>query len=164
MEPTDPLGSRSEVFVAYLDFFRETLIAEFERLPPEEVRSSRLPSGWSPLELLEHLRRVERRWLEWGFLGIDLADPWAEFRRGRWHVPTETPAREVVAGLRAQGVRSSDTIRGHDLDERARPGPRWEDGEPATLERVLFHLVQEYARHVGQLDVVTELITGVTGE
>jgi hypothetical protein len=37
-------------------------------------------------------------------------------------------------------------------------------GGPATLERVLFHLVQEYARHVGQLDVVVELVTGTTGE
>jgi Protein of unknown function (DUF664) len=30
------------------------------------------------------------------------------------------------------------------------------------LERVLFHLLQEYARHVGQLDVVVELVTGTT--
>jgi Protein of unknown function (DUF664) len=29
---------------------------------------------------------------------------------------------------------------------------------------VLFHLLQEYARHVGQLDIVTELATGQTGE
>jgi hypothetical protein len=29
---------------------------------------------------------------------------------------------------------------------------------------VLFHLVQEYARHLGQLDVVVELATGATGE
>jgi Protein of unknown function (DUF664) len=33
-----------------------------------------------------------------------------------------------------------------------------------TLERVLFHVLQEYARHVGQLDVVTELATGQAGE
>ncbi|WP_435827585.1 proton-translocating transhydrogenase family protein, partial [Actinoplanes philippinensis] len=27
-----------------------------------ELRSSRLPSGWTPLELVKHLRHVERRW------------------------------------------------------------------------------------------------------
>jgi hypothetical protein len=32
------------------------------------------------------------------------------------------------------------------------------------LERVLFHLLQEYARHLGQLDVVVELATGAVGE
>ena len=36
--------------------------------------------------------------------------------------------------------------------------------DPATLERVLFHLLQEYARHVGHLDIVTELATGASGE
>ncbi|WP_329484822.1 mycothiol transferase [Kribbella sp. NBC_01484] len=28
----------------------------------------------------------------------------------------------------------------------------------------LFHVLQEYARHTGQLDVARELIDGVTGE
>jgi len=32
------------------------------------------------------------------------------------------------------------------------------------LERVLFHLLQEYARHAGHLDVVRELIDGKVGE
>lgn len=35
---------------------------------------------------------------------------------------------------------------------------------PATLERVLIHLLQEYARHVGHLDVVRELVDGKVGE
>lgn len=35
---------------------------------------------------------------------------------------------------------------------------------PATLERVLFHLAQEYARRAGPLDVVRELIDGRVGE
>jgi hypothetical protein len=29
---------------------------------------------------------------------------------------------------------------------------------------VLFHLVQEYARHLGHLDVITELAGGPIGE
>jgi hypothetical protein len=32
------------------------------------------------------------------------------------------------------------------------------------LHRVLLHLVQEYARHLGHLDVVRELIDGQVGE
>jgi hypothetical protein len=44
------------------------------------------------------------------------------------------------------------------------PGPRWDGAPPATLERVLLHLVQEYARHAGHLDVVRELIDGRVGE
>ena len=43
-----------------------------------ELRSSRLPSGWTPLELVKHLRYVELRWLEWGFEGRDVGDPWGD--------------------------------------------------------------------------------------
>ena len=39
-----------------------------------------------------------------------------------------------------------------------------EDIDPASLERVLFHLLQEYARHLGHLDIVAELGGGPVGE
>jgi hypothetical protein len=55
-------------------------------------------------------------------------------------------------------------ITAHHLDEVGKPGERWDGADPATLERVLFHLVQEYARHLGQLDVVVELATGLSEE
>ena len=54
--------------------------------------------------------------------------------------------------------------RRHDLDEIGAPGERWDGAPPATLERCLLHLVQEYARHLGHLDVVRELLDGRTGE
>ncbi len=163
-EATDPAGSRTDVFLRYLDFFRSRVIAKVEALPAAELRHSRLPSGWTPLELVKHLRYVERRWLEWGFEGADVGDPWADSKDGRWYVaPEETPAA-LLAGLHEQAARSRAVIESHDLAEAGQPGDRWDGADPATLERVLFHLLQEYARHVGHLDVVTELAVGVTGE
>ena len=64
--PTEPAGSRAEVFRRYLAFFRDRLAAKTRALPADELRRSRLPSGWTPLELVKHLTYVERRWLEWG--------------------------------------------------------------------------------------------------
>jgi hypothetical protein len=32
------------------------------------------------------------------------------------------------------------------------------------LAWILFHVFQEYARHLGHLDIVRELVDGVTGE
>jgi len=163
-EPTDARTSRAEVFLGYLDYFRERAIGKANLLPPVDVVRSRLPSGWSPVELLLHLRHVERRWLEWGFLGREVGDPWADEQDGRWHVPPGVGPAEVVDQLRRQGIRSRDIVETHRLDERGQPGPRWQGAEPATLERVLFHVMQEYARHLGQLDVVVELVTGTAGE
>jgi len=163
-EPTDARTSRAEVFLGYLDYFRERAIGKANLLPPVDVVRSRLPSGWSPVELLLHLRHVERRWLEWGFLGREVGDPWADEQDGRWHVPPGVGPAEVVDQLRRQGIRSRDIVEAHRLDERGQPGPRWQGAEPATLERVLFHVMQEYARHLGQLDVVVELVTGTASE
>ncbi|MGP4026488.1 mycothiol transferase [Actinomadura sp. 3N407] len=43
------------------------------------------------------------------------------------------------------------------------PPPPAEPPDTLTLVWILFHLLQEYARDVGQLDVVRELIDGTTG-
>lgn len=163
-EPTDPRESRTAVLLGYLDYFRERAVEKVEGLPPGAARTAVLPSGWTPIELVHHLRHVERRWLEWGFLGLDVGDPWVDEVDGRWAVPDGRTVADVLADLRAQGTRTRAIGLAHDLDERGRPGPRWQGAEPASLERVLLHLVQEYARHLGHLDVVAELGGGGTGE
>ena len=62
------------------------------------------------------------------------------------------------------GAGPSGLICAHDLAEMGKPGPRWDGADPAPLERILFHLVQEYARHLGHLDIVAELANGQIGE
>jgi uncharacterized damage-inducible protein DinB len=163
-EPTTPAGSPAEVFLRYLDFFRSRLASKLETLPAAELRNSRLPSGWTPLELLKHLRYVELRWLEWGFEGRDVKDPWADSKDGRWAVGPEETLPGLLAGLQDQADKTRAIVDSHDLGDVGQPGDRWDGAAPATLERVLFHLVQEYARHLGHLDVVVELATGASGE
>jgi len=162
--PTASASGRTEVFVRYLDYFRETIVSKVSALPEDELRRSRLPSGWTPLELLKHLRYVELRWVEWGFLGKEVEEPWGDQRRERWYVAPEETAEGLVAALRAQGTRTATVAASTELAAVGAPGPRWEGAPPASWERVLFHLLQEYARHLGQLDIVTELAGGPVGE
>jgi uncharacterized damage-inducible protein DinB len=163
-EPTRPVGSRAEVFLGYLDFFRSKVLDKVTGLPERALRHSSLPSGWTPVELVKHLTFVEMRWLEWGFEGREVAEPWGDTRNERWHVATEETLAQLTSALEAQGARSRAVIESHDLSERGQPGPRWNGAEPATLERILFHLLQEYARHLGHLDIVAELADGSVGE
>ena len=163
-EPTEPAASRAEVFLRYLDFFRDRVVRKLEGLPPAELRASRLMSGWTPIELIKHLRYVELRWLEWGFEGQDRADAWDDRRDGRWYVGPDEALDDLVMALYAQAERTRAIVGEHDLDEVGQPGDRWDGAKPPTLERVLFHLLQEYARHVGQLDVVSEISGGPVGE
>jgi uncharacterized damage-inducible protein DinB len=163
-EPTEPAAARAEVFLRYLDFFRDRVVNKLSGLPPDALRTSRLLSGWAPIELIKHLTYVEMRWLEWGFEGQDRADPWGDRRDGRWYVGPDETLDELEAALLAQAGRTRQIVESHDLDEAGQPGDRWDGAEPPTLERVLFHLLQEYARHVGQLDIVAEIAGGPVGE
>ena len=70
----------------------------------------------------------------------------------------------LLGDLAGQAARSTSIIRAHELSEVGQPGERWGAESPATLERVLFHMLAEYARHVGHLDVVCEIVTGQFGE
>jgi uncharacterized damage-inducible protein DinB len=162
--PTEPAGSRAEVLLRYLDYFRAVLVDKVRGLDEAELRRSRLPSGWTPVELVRHLTYVERRWLVWGFEGREVGDPWGDRREDRWYVEPSASLDDLVAELHAQAETTGRVVRAHDLEERGAPGERWEGAEPATLERVLLHLVQEYARHVGHIDIVRELADGVTGK
>lgn len=161
-EPTDPAASRAEVFLRYLDYFRAQAIEKVTALPEVEARTSRLPSGWTPLELLVHLTAMERRWIEWRFEGRPLPDPWVDQPEGHWQVPADTTVDEAAAAMTERGAYTSAFVAKTDLDTIGAPGPGWSG--TATLERVLFHMLQEYARHLGHLDIATELAGGKTGE
>ncbi len=163
-EPTDPRPTRADVFLGYLDYFRSVLLAKLEGLTDEELRTSRLPSGWTPMALLKRVTHVELRWLVWGFEGSDVREPWGDTRDGRWYVRHEESFAELVLALEAQAAISRSVVGAHKLSDVGQPGARWEGAAPPTLERILFHLIQEYARHVGHLDVVRELVDGVVGE
>ena len=164
-EPNRPAASRGEVLLEYLDFFRSRLASKIGALPAGEQSRSRVPSGWTPAELLNHCAYVELRWLEWRFEGRDVAEPWGDDRDGHWHVAAGEGFERLAAALRAQAARTRAIVESHDLGEVGRPSDRWPGGgAPATLERILLHLLQEYARHLGHLDIASELAGGPTGE
>ncbi|HEU5265380.1 MAG TPA: DinB family protein [Jatrophihabitans sp.] len=163
-EPTTPRESRAEVLLGYLDYFRSRLVAKLTELPTAELTRSRLPSGWTPLQLLKHLTYVEVRWLEWGFEGADVPDPWGDRRDDRWYVAPDEDLTVLVAALDRRAATARAIVERHRLDDVGAPGPRWDGAPPATLERILFHLLQEYARHLGQLDILAELAGGIVGE
>ena len=58
------------------------------------------------------------RWLEWGFEGRAVENPWGDHVGERWVVqPTET-RESLVTALRERGVITGTIVRRHELDER----------------------------------------------
>ena len=167
VEPAHGLGGELEHFSAYLDFYRDTCIEKCRSLPADELRASRVPSGWSPLELLQHLALMERRWFVWGFLGEPVEDPWGDSGgddEGRWHVDAERGLDNVVALMEEYAARTRAILASHAPEEIASTGGRFHGFQPPDLRWICFHVLQEYARHAGHLDLVVELAGGHTGE
>jgi uncharacterized damage-inducible protein DinB len=154
-----PVADEREVLLNYLDFFRDVVRAKVGGMALEAQARAAVASGWTPLELLNHLRHVERRWLEWGFAGQPVSDPWADQQDGRWCTDMGLSDQ-----LDRQAVITRRVVEANGLDDAGAPGERWNGQPPATLRRVLLHLIQEYARHCGHIDIVRELTDGSIGE
>jgi uncharacterized damage-inducible protein DinB len=154
----------AELFATYLDYFRSEVRRKTGDLDAADLTTSRLPSGWTAAELVSHLAHMERRWLVWGFLGEAVELPWGDQDAdGRW--TTSTPIDELLDLLDRGGVRTTEILATHPLTTPAAVGGRFSaEDPPPTLLAIAFHVLQEYARHTGHLDVVRELIDGVVGE
>ena len=65
-KPDRELADPKELLLGFLDYYRSVIIRKVEGLPDADLRTSRLPSGWTPLELLKHLVFMEQRWAALG--------------------------------------------------------------------------------------------------
>jgi len=167
VEPACSLADPAELLNAYLDYYRDVVLRKLAGMSEQALRMSLLPSGWSPLELVRHLTFMEGRWFEWGFLARPVEQPWGDRNgsRTRWEVPAGMSSADVIAEFTAQAARSRAAVADAALHDRAAVGGRFaSEAEAPTLAWTLFHVLQEYARHAGHLDVVRELSDGTLGE
>ena len=167
-KPGRDLGDPKELLLGFLDYYRLVIIGKVDGLTDAQLRASRLPSGWTPLELVKHLAYMERRWLRWGFRAEQLPDPHGdEDPAGHWHAGPGDTAASLIGALRAAGEQTRAIACAAELTDTSAPGGRFSDSDPRplpTLAWILIYVLQEYARHAGHLDVARELIDGATGE
>ena len=167
-EPSPGAGEAPQL-AAYLDFLREDMIDRVLALPEAERRRARVPTGWSPVELLSHVLHMERRWIAGVFLGEELPRRWGDWnledphrQDARWYVAPEVSADALAARLREVGTRTRAVLAEHALGEVAGPGHG--SGEhPPDLRWICLHVLHEYARHAGHLDVACELADAEAG-
>ncbi|MET0692492.1 MAG: DinB family protein [Propionibacteriaceae bacterium] len=164
-EPSPDLADPKLLMLGQLTFYRATLLDKLAGLSDASLRTSILPSGWLPLQLLKHLVYVERRWIQWGFEGEPVPDPWGDNDPDtyRWALQPEDTLQSLTVRLAEIAARTEFVVAAAELTDRGRIGGRFQ-ADPPTLGWILLHLIQEYARHVGHLDIVRELLDGSTGE
>ena len=149
--------------LSMLTYVRNTAIFKVRGL--SEAGGHTAPITTSPLTtpatILNHLRWVEYDWLHRVVLGEDIEAPWTDADPdGEMTQALTMTVDEVVEAYVAQIIDSDAVIAGLDLDQPtalplsdSHPNARW----------VLLHLLEETARHNGQLDLLRELADGSVG-
>jgi Protein of unknown function (DUF664)/Bacteriocin-protection, YdeI or OmpD-Associated/Domain of unknown function (DUF1905) len=136
---------------------------KIDGLTDTQLRTPVEPLGWSPLGLVQHLGWVERRWMRWGFAAEDIVAYHTGGDAAEWSIPAEQTAASIVSAYFDEADRSRVLMAGAGFAQPARMGGRFKTPDDApSLGRILFHLLQEYAPHVGHLDIARELIDGET--
>jgi uncharacterized damage-inducible protein DinB len=165
-KPDRTSADPKEILLGFLDYYRWAIANKIDGLSDGELRSSHLPSGWTPIQLVKHLTFMERRWFRWGFLAEAVPDPFGDHDdTDRWAVDDAESISELVAALLAGGAVTRSIVERADLSDRAAVGGRFAESDvQPTLAWILAYVVQEYARHAGHLDVARELVDQVVGE
>ncbi|HEX6167138.1 MAG TPA: DinB family protein [Acidimicrobiales bacterium] len=154
-------GGEKESLKAALDRHREAVLWKVEGLDDDELRRPMTPSGTNVLGLVKHLAAVEYGWFCEPFgrptepLPFDEDDEDADLRVA----PGETTA-DVLAFYERARAAADQVIADLDLDDT---GTAW-FGDTVSMRWVLLHMVEETARHAGHVDIVRELIDGMTGD
>ncbi|GIE31021.1 hypothetical protein Ait01nite_040660 [Actinoplanes italicus] len=157
------IDGEKAVLHEFLTYQRGVVLAIVEGLGEQALHRSVLPSGWTPLGLIEHLGHAEIHWFQDVLTGSAEPPPWG------WDdappLTTPRPASAVIDFYREVCKRSDELIAVTPLD--AAPALRheveWLAEQTGDLRRIILHMIEETARHAGHLDVARELIDGRTG-
>lgn len=141
------------MFLTWLRYLRGAVVRKVAGLSEEEARWTPDGALLSLLGIVNHLTRVERRWIEGGMSGQEVSRSEEEFQPG--------PELTVAAALAAYRTRAAATeaaVRALLLSAPCRRG------DQTDLRWVLLHLINETACHAEHADATRELLDGTTGE
>jgi uncharacterized damage-inducible protein DinB len=165
-EPRGTATDPKTALLDYLDFYRSVVAAKLDGLSDEQLDRSQFPSAWTPRQLVKHLVYMERRWLRWGFVAEQVSDPHGDSDADdRWQTGPDDTREALLAALTDGGARTRSIAERAALADLGAVGGRFTgDRTPPTLLWILLHVLQEYARHAGHLDIARESLDGAVGE
>ena len=161
IDPADAADERGTLN-GFLDYLRASIVYKAQGLSDADAARQVLPSLLTVSGLLRHLADVERWWFRAqldGQTGIPTRwsgdDPDAEFR-----VTAQDSLAEIIADYQAACAESREVAGRYGLDDMCKA----DHSAAHNLRWVLVHMVEETGRHCGHLDIIRELLDGVTGE
>jgi hypothetical protein len=164
-------AGEAEMLVAFLDWYRATLLRKAEGLSDEQARTAALPpSDLNIMGLVRHMSEVERNWFQRWFIKADApslyySDDDPDEDRDMHPGPDDTLVDAVAVLQRETEVSRQITAGASPDDPAAHVGEsvHWAGFNP-SLRWILIHMIEEYARHCGHADLLRDRIDGVVGD
>ncbi|MEQ1872158.1 MAG: DinB family protein [Ilumatobacteraceae bacterium] len=157
------------MLVAFLDYYRASLILKSEGLTDEQARRWAVPpSDLNITGLIRHMSEVERHWFQRWFVANgaeSLYDSDDDDDRDIHAGPDDTLADAIAAWEKevATAREITATSAPDDVSKRVVTDPARAGFQP-NMRWILIHMIEEYARHCGHADLVRECIDGVKGD
>ncbi|MCW2674074.1 MAG: mini-circle protein [Frankiales bacterium] len=155
--------SEREALENMLEAQRIGLMRKVEGVSDELARQAPTASSLSLLGLVKHAATWEQRWFQFAMAGRQLPDGWPDVEPGAPHADFIVSESDTVshwlAFYREQIETSNAITASMDLDAPCtRP-----DLIECNLRYVLFHMIEETARHAGHADIIRETLDGARG-
>jgi uncharacterized damage-inducible protein DinB len=151
-----------ELLENWLEFHRSTLMVKCEGLTDDQRRDRAIEGSLLSLHgLVRHLTEVERYWFRRVLLrDSEVAPLWFDSEvEGSPMVPLEGAIwKDDLRTWKAECDASRQIAAGLDLDHTGICR-----GRPVSLRGIMFHMIQEYARHNGHADILREFEDGSVG-
>jgi uncharacterized damage-inducible protein DinB len=157
-------GSELEMLNTFLDYHRATLLWKVRGVSDEDIRRASVPtSTMTLLGLVKHLAYVERSWFQHRFKKDTVTFPWTkEDPDADWRIEPDETTEGVIRLYNEECEKSRQVVAAASLDEKA--ARSWADGNSPSLRWIMYHMIEETARHNGHADLLREAIDGATGE
>ncbi|MGW5050100.1 DinB family protein [Actinokineospora sp. NPDC004072] len=160
----DPVHVGGELVQAegFLDYLRETIVMKSRGLSEDDAHRAVLPSKLMTVAgLLAHLRWVEAYWFRTVLSGEPNRAPYSKERPdGEFEDAATVPTAQLIAEYEAECANSRAVTARMALTDTV---PFRGSGE-INVRWVVLHMIEETGRHAGHLDIIRELLDGVTGE
>lgn len=164
-ERIDPpfMDGEREALEAWLKLYRDTLPFKIGGLTVEQLCEQPVtPSNLSLLGIVRHMSKVERYWFGNIVAGIDRpflyceTDPDGDFH----DIASDTALVDIEQYQHeiAEAQQHASTI-----TDLSAPLPGKRHGNELNLRWIYLHMIEEYARHLGHVDLIRETIDGTTG-
>jgi uncharacterized damage-inducible protein DinB len=148
------------VLEAFVDDYRDIVVHKVSGLSDADARRHLVTSATTVGGLVKHLRWAEYGWFE-QFLAGRLDDNRRTHDRGwEFEIQPDESLPTLVAEYRAQCETSRRIAAQYPLDHQLWHG-RLET--TVSLRWIYLHMIQETARHTGQIDILREQLDGSTG-